>query len=101
MGKFKELVNKNLIDQQVDAASASMDLLKKELKMKINKTHRQPIGTILADTSKLQQIMHYHGLEGFLEILREAYFAASDEMEDIDLDASEAYRTKANEIGED
>jgi hypothetical protein len=61
-------------------------------------THKQPLGTRIADKRKLQEIMHYHGLEEFLQLLRDAYFNASEEMEDIDLDISEQYRAMANSI---
>jgi hypothetical protein len=66
--------------------------------MKHTKGMKQPKGTRIADTRKLQEIMHYHGLEQFQQLLREAYFNASDEMEDLDIEASEAYRDLANSI---
>lgn len=59
---------------------------------------KQPKGTRQADIAKLQQIMHYHGIEEFKELLSQAYFSASDEMEEIDLEVSEQYRNEANNI---
>lgn len=52
----------------------------------------------IRDTHKLQEIIHYHGLEEFLQLLRIAYFDASDDMEDIDKEISEKYRSMANSI---
>ena len=66
--------------------------------MKTNEVHKQPLGTRIADTGKLQEIMHYHGLEEFQQLLRAAYFDASDEMEDINKEVSEQYRELANKI---
>lgn len=62
------------------------------------KTHKQPQGTRIADTRRLVEIMHYHGAYQFLDLLRQAYFEASEGMEDIDEEISELYRELANQI---
>ena len=67
---------------------------------KHDKATMQPEGTRNADTKKLQEIMHYHGLEQFKMLLRQAYFNASDEMESLSKFASEEYRDEANKIEE-
>lgn len=59
---------------------------------------KQPLGTRIADTEKLQEIMHYHGLKEFQQLLRTAYFNAADEMEDIDSKVSEEYREMVSNI---
>ncbi len=59
---------------------------------------KQPLAIRQEDIDELQSIMHYHGLTEFKELLRQAYFRASDDMEDLDLAAAEMYRTEANKI---
>lgn len=59
---------------------------------------KQPEDTRTADMKKLQEIMHYHGLDQFKVLLQQAYFNASEEMESISIDISEEYRNEANLI---
>lgn len=59
---------------------------------------KQPEGTRTADMQKLQEIMHYHGIEQFKVLLQQAYYNASQEMESISIEISEDYRNEANLI---
>lgn len=59
---------------------------------------KQPSHTRTLDQDRLQQIMHYHGLTEFKELLKQAYYNTSDEMQDIDPTISEQYRDEANRI---
>lgn len=66
--------------------------------MKQNNSTKQPKGTRIADQKKLQEIMHYHGLKEFQQLLRNAYFDASEEMKELNTIISEEYRELANKI---
>lgn len=54
-----------------------------------------------SDTDKLQAIMHFHGLEEFKKLLRQAYYNAADAMEEIDLETSDLYRAEAQKMDEE
>ncbi len=59
---------------------------------------KQSLSTRQEDIDELQSIMHYHGLAEFKQLLRSAYFRASDDMEDLNKVSSEEYREEANRI---
>lgn len=63
--------------------------------------HKQPHGTRVADMRRLQEIMHYHGIEEFRILLQQAYYNASEEMEHISTDISDKYRDEANKLSDD
>ncbi len=59
---------------------------------------KQPLSTRQEDIDELQSIMLYHGLTEFKQLLRSAYFRASDHMEDLNRVSSAEYREEANRI---
>ena len=49
----------------------------------------------------LQEMMHYHGLKRFKELLQQTYYSAAEDTEDINKEISEAYQSEASKMGED